>query len=93
MDKIQNTNKYQDLYKKYKELVNKTTIRVYKVVSGEKINIDNISPKDLMEREEIEKELTKGLDFLTDNQLIDLSGDTIFTDMAFNILKKRKETL
>lgn len=92
MDKIEDIKKYQDLYKRYKELITKTTIRVY-VTSGEEIKVQNISAENLKAREAVENELKNGLDSLTDNQLIDLSGDEIFTEAALNTLTKRKETL
>lgn len=93
MEKTQNTIKYQDLYTKYKDLVNKTTIRAYSVTPNQKINVDNISIEDLTQREETEKELMEGLEFLTDIQLVDLSSDQIFAVQALNVLVKRKETI
>lgn len=91
MDQNNEVNKYQDLYSQYKDLVTKTTIKAYTVITGEKIDVQNISYKDLEERDRIADELKKGLIFLTDNQLIDLSGDIFFAKDALSTLQKRRE--
>lgn len=63
MNHTENIKKYQDLYKRYKDLVGKTTIRAYEVVSGEKISVNNISIKDLKDKESVENQLKEGLIF------------------------------
>ena len=93
METIEEIKKYKDLYKKYNELVAKTTIRSYKVESGKRIHVQNISIEDLKERRRVEQELKSGLDFLNDNQLIDLSSDVVFAHEALDTLTKRKQAL
>jgi hypothetical protein len=80
---------YQNLYKQYKELLNKTTLRANNIGSSGKIEIQNIFPKDLEEKLKIQKELLQGLNFLTDNQLIDLSGDDDFSEETKKVINKR----
>lgn len=87
MDEV---TKFQQLFQKYKDLVSKTTIRAYEVTHGEKINVQDISVQDLKAREDVEKELRKGLHFLTDNQLLELSGDPMLAEDALKIFSKRK---
>ncbi|MBI2003811.1 MAG: hypothetical protein HYS78_02450 [Parcubacteria group bacterium] len=82
---------YKNLYKKYKDLVAKTSIKTYEIISGGKISAQNISPKDLKERQKVEEELSGGLEFLSDDQLIDLSKDVPFSEKVTEALKKRRE--
>lgn len=92
MNQIDNTKKYQNLYKNYKDLIEKTTIREYEIVPGGKVSVQ-ISPEDLRTKKEVEDELKKGVNFLTDNQLIDLSGNVELSKEALEALAKRKDTM
>ena len=83
---------YQNLYKRFKELANKTSLGASNISVGEEIKIQNISVKDLEEKLDVQKKLLGGLTFLTDNQLIDLSGDAEFTKETNRILNNRNLT-
>lgn len=85
------SKKYQVLYRRYKELLEKTSIKAHNVTEYGKIDVNDISLKDLEERLKIEKQLSEGFKFLSDNQLLDLAGDAVFSEQAQNILIKRKE--
>ncbi|MEK7514808.1 MAG: hypothetical protein AAB608_00290 [Patescibacteria group bacterium] len=88
---INSVKKYQALFKRYKELLRKTSIRAYEAMPGDKINVQNVSSEDLEEKIKVEAELSEGLIFLSDNQLIDLTGDLGLSKKAEDVLTKRKE--
>lgn len=90
--------KYQSLYEEYNALIAKTTfysnqIDSNQIDSNKKISISDVQAKDMIRRDDILKELILGLTFLTDNQLIDLSGDVFLSKKVLEILVKRKEVL
>ncbi|MFA5169713.1 MAG: hypothetical protein WC386_01775 [Candidatus Paceibacterota bacterium] len=86
---IEKKKYYNDIYQKYKDLLSKTSLVAEDVADGN-INAKNITPDDLKKRLEAEKELLVGIEFLSDDQLIDLSGDKSFSDQANAVLSKRK---
>lgn len=93
MNNIDIKKEYKELYLKYKDLLNKTMLTSNEVKSKDLININNIFIKDLKEREKTLEKLRDGLIYLSDNELIELSGDPFLYSEALKILKKRKETI
>jgi len=81
---------YQKLYIEYKELKKKTALKAQDLKPGGKIETKRISIKDLKRRIEVEEELLKSLDFLSDDQLIELSGDYSFYKKTYDILRKKR---
>jgi len=81
---------YNNLYNEYKILKNKTTLEAHALKPGGKIQAQSISVKDLERRLEVQKELLNGLDFLSDHQLIELSGDHFFSKKAQFVLMNRR---
>lgn len=81
---------YQDLYIEYKNLKKRTALRVHDLKSGEEIKTQHISSDDMIQKLKVQKELLNGLDFLSDNQLIELSGDHSFTRKAQDVFNKRR---
>ena len=80
----------EKLYNRYKELRGKTEMQANNKQLGEKCNPKYISAKDMEEIEKVEKELEKCLDYLSDNQLIELYSDDRFSYKATEIIAERK---
>lgn len=88
---VNKTKKYHiDLYSEYKELKKKTTPQIQHIEPNQEIKYQDISAKDVEKRMEIEKKLIEGLTSLSDDQLIELAGDFVFTVKAQNVLRNRR---
>jgi len=83
----------QDIYRKYKELREKTKSEAKAVGPGGKIDAPFINLKDIEEKEKVKSELEGCLDFLTDVQLEELFSDDNFMGKAMQILSKRRKFL
>ena len=83
---------YQKLYIEYKELKKKTTLRANDLKSDGEIKTQHISVDDMKRKFEVQKELLNGLGFLSDDQLIELSGDHPFLEKAQETLEKRRRS-
>ncbi|GAH81840.1 unnamed protein product [marine sediment metagenome] len=64
-------------------------MRAQDLKPGGKIEAQHISPEDMKRKFKVQEDLLKGLDFLSDNQLIELSGDRFFTQKSQETLNKR----
>jgi len=80
----------EELYRLYKELREKTELEVHDLKPGGEIHPKYIDIKEVEERIKVKEELYKCLDFLSDQQLIELSGNYDFIKEAGDILMKRK---
>jgi hypothetical protein len=88
---MKNKKEYcEKLYNRYKELEEKTQPEVRDLRPGGEIHAKYISLKDMEEKIKAKEELYTCLDFLTDDQLIELSGNPDFLKEAGDILMKRK---
>ena len=80
----------KNLYQKYHELKEKTKLEAHRIEQGGKVEAQYISPQDLEELDNTAKELVNCLDFLTDDELIEISEDNIVGEKAREILMNRR---
>lgn len=82
----------KNLYNRYKELKEKTKLEAKDLRPGGKIKAKYISPEDMKEREKVKNELYEYLDFLSDDQLIDLldDPDLNFQKRIHEVLRKKR---
>lgn len=82
----------KNLYQKYQELKEKTKLEAHKVEPGGKVEAQHIPLlENLKELEGTKKDLADCLDFLSDNELIDISKDDIIGEKAREILMNRRK--
>jgi len=90
---MENKEEYcENLYNKYKELVEKTKLEVHDVKPGGEIDAKYIDFRDVEEKIKVKEELRNCLNLLTDEQLKELFNDNDFMGDAVKILAERKRT-
>ncbi len=83
----------EGIYKIYLELKEKTKLSGHEKKWGEKIKVHRPSLKEIEEFNNIKKELMNCLDFLSDDELIEISEDDVIGEEAKKILAIRKKLL
>ncbi len=81
----------QKLYQEYQELKKKTNVEVYTRETGKDCHLQNIKVNDMNELCDVREKLKTCLEFLTDDELIELLDDSKLEPEAKKILNKRKE--
>ncbi len=82
---------YQSIFKKYKELRDKTKLEVQDLGPGGSYKAQYIDLKELEEMEKTKNELEGYLKYLTEEDLRDLFDDSYFMDKALKILSDRRK--
>lgn len=91
---MENKKEYcENLYKKYKEINKSEKMKAYNVKTGKGVIVADISLTEMEELSKRKEELKKSLEFLSDNQLIELSGDIDLAEDCDKILTKRRNHL
>ena len=82
----------KNLYQKYQELKEKTKLEAHRIELGGKVKAQYVSPQDLeeLELDKTAKDLANCLDFLNDDELIEISEDDIVGEKAREILTNRR---
>ncbi len=81
----------QKLYQEYQELKKKTNVEIYARETGKDCYVQNIKGSDMIKLCEAREKLKTCLEFLTDDELIELLDDSKLEPEAKKILNKRKE--
>ncbi len=81
----------QKLYQEYQELKKKTNVKVYTKETGKDYHLQNIKVNGMIKLCEVREKLKTCLEFLTDDELIELVDDSKLEPEAKKILNKRKE--
>ena len=89
---MKNQKEYcENLYNKYKELMEKTKLEAHDIKPEWKINAKYLDIKDMEEKIKVKEELHGCLEFLTDKQLKELFDGPDFMGEAVKILTERKK--
>lgn len=86
-----NEEECKNIYQKYQELKEKTRLKAHRIEwSGEGVKPQSISPRDLEELDKTREELRGCFNFLSDDELIEISEDEDVGEQVKEILKKRR---
>ena len=80
----------QKLYQEYQELKKKTNPEVYTKETSKDYHLQNVKVNDMNELCEVRKKLKTRLEFLTDDELIELLEDSELETETEEILEKRR---
>ena len=91
---MENKKEYcQDIYRKYKELKEKTKSEAKEVGPRGEIEAPHINLKDIEDKGKVKNELEGCLDLLSEEELKELFTDDHFMGKAIQILSDRKKLL